>query len=205
MERCAGCTSAVRHFRNIPYAQAQRFEPPQRCTPGKACATPRGTVRSVHSRSRRSPGDGRVGRGAGRSLSDLERRRAGGERPARPVMVWFHGGAYVVGASSYEWYRPDALVREGDVVVVNVNYRLGVFGYLRMPGVAPGNLGVLDQIAALRWVRENIAAFGGDPGQVTLFGESAGAHSLVALMSAPETRGLFRRAIARARTSASAS
>jgi para-nitrobenzyl esterase len=66
----------------------------------------------------------------------------------RPVMVWLHGGAYVVGAGSLEWYRPDALVREGDVVVVNLNYRIGLFGYLRMEGVTPGNLGLLD-----RWRR----------------------------------------------------
>jgi para-nitrobenzyl esterase len=110
-------------------------------------------------------------------------------------MVWFHGGAYIVGSGSSEWYRADQLVTEGDVVVVNVNYRLGVFGYLRLEGVSPGNLGLLDQIAALRWVAKNIAAFGGDPAQVTVFGESAGGHSVAALMSSSETRGLFRRAI----------
>jgi para-nitrobenzyl esterase len=116
------------------------------------------------------------------------------ERP-RPVMLWLHGGAYVIGAGSYEWYRPDSIVNEGDVVVVNVNYRLGVFGYARVEGVSPGNLGLLDQVVALRWVAKNIAAFGGDPAQVTVFGESAGAHSIAALLSIPEARGLFRRAI----------
>lgn len=113
----------------------------------------------------------------------------------RAVMVWFHGGAYVVGASSYAWYRPDALVREGDVVVVTVNYRVGLFGYLYSPGLSPGNLGLLDQLAALRWIQKNIAAFGGDPSCVTVFGESAGGHSIAAMLACPEAKGLFRRAI----------
>jgi para-nitrobenzyl esterase len=110
-------------------------------------------------------------------------------------MVWLHGGAYVVGAGSSDWYRPTALVEEGDVVVVRANYRLGIFGYLKMPGVSPANLGVLDHMAALRWVQRNIAAFGGDPSRVTVFGESAGAHAIATLMSTAETQGLFRRAI----------
>jgi para-nitrobenzyl esterase len=80
-------------------------------------------------------------------------------------------------------------------VVVNVNYRLGVLGFLRAPGVSPGNLGLLDQIAALRWVQQNIGAFGGDPRCVTLFGESAGGHAIAALLSSAETHGLFQRAI----------
>jgi len=80
-------------------------------------------------------------------------------------------------------------------VVVRANYRLGVFGFLEMPGVSRGNLGILDQIAALRWVQRNIAAFGGDPAEVTVFGESAGGHSIATLMAAPEGRGLFRRGI----------
>jgi para-nitrobenzyl esterase len=113
----------------------------------------------------------------------------------RPVMVWLHGGAYVIGASSHDWYQPAAIVTEGDVVVVRANYRLGVFGFLGMPGVSAGNLGILDQMAALRWVQRNIAAFGGDPDQVTLFGESAGGHSIAALMASPDARDLFRRAI----------
>ena len=94
------------------------------------------------------------------TLSVSTPRADGGQRP---VMVWLHGGAYVVGSGSSDWYRPGALIREGDVVVVRVNYRLGVFGYLKMPGVSPANLAVMDQIAALRWVQRNIAAFGGDP------------------------------------------
>jgi para-nitrobenzyl esterase len=186
------------HFRNIPYAQAPRFGLPEPPPPwrGTRDATRHGPV-CPQEPSPITPVMGEpspaVQDEACLSLSVTVPARPGA---ARPVMLWLHGGAYAVGGASYEWYRPDALVREGDVIVVAPNYRLGVFGYLRAPGVTPGNLGLLDQIAALRWVRDNIAAFGGDPERITLFGPSAGAHSIVALMSAPETRGLFHRAIA---------
>jgi para-nitrobenzyl esterase len=113
----------------------------------------------------------------------------------RPVLVWIHGGAYVSGASSRPIYDPSTIVREGDVVVVTLNYRLGAEGFAVIEG-APANRGLLDQIAALSWVRENIASFGGDPDQVTVFGESAGAGSIAALLAMPAARGLFRRAIA---------
>jgi para-nitrobenzyl esterase len=125
--------------------------------------------------------------------------RAPGARK-RPVLVWIHGGAFVVGASSLPTYDGGPLCELGDVVVVTLNYRLGSFGFLwfgedaERLDAAP-NLALLDQLAALRWVRENIAAFGGDPEDVTLFGESAGATSVCALLVAPAARGLFRRAI----------
>jgi len=120
----------------------------------------------------------------------------------RPVMVWFHGGAFVVGASSAPTYRGYDFVRRGEVVYVSVNYRLGALGYLDFSGYGTAerpiesNLGLRDQIAALEWVRDNIAAFGGDPDQVTIFGESAGAISVTTLMTVPSARGLFHRAIA---------
>src|SRR5918997_2241305 len=120
----------------------------------------------------------------------------------RPVMVWFYGGAFVVGASSAPTYRGYDFVRRGDVVYVSVNYRLGALGYLDFSGYGTperpveSNLGLRDQIAALEWVRDNIAAFGGDPDQVTIFGESAGAISVTTLMTVPSARGLFHRAIA---------
>jgi para-nitrobenzyl esterase len=117
-----------------------------------------------------------------------------------PVMVWLHGGALIFGTGGLPLYDGVALARQG-VVVVTLNYRLGPLGFFVHPAIereAPGgavNFGLLDQIAALRWVQRNIAAFGGDPGQVTLFGQSAGAQSVLALMSSPLSRGLMQRAI----------
>ena len=117
----------------------------------------------------------------------------------RPVMVWFHGGAWMSGASSLPVYSGAELARAGGVIVVGVNYRLGVLGYLDvkgMPGSGTGaNFGLLDHVAALRWVKDNIAAFGGDPGNVTLFGQSAGGGSIASLLEMPEAVPLFRRAI----------
>lgn len=119
-----------------------------------------------------------------------------------PVMVWIHGGSLVDGASSMSLYNGSELARKG-AVVVSINYRLNVFGYFAHPRLsaesshhASGNYGVTDQIQALKWVRENIAAFGGDPNNVTIFGESAGAYSVVQLLVSPLSKGLFHRAIA---------
>jgi para-nitrobenzyl esterase len=130
-----------------------------------------------------------------------------GER--RPVMVWIHGGSFVSGSGSSGLYRGGTLAREGDVVVVTINYRLGLLGFLAHPALAGsgpswpggeewsgyGNWGLADQVAALHWVHDHIADFGGDPGNVTLFGESAGAMSVVALLAVPEAAGLFHRSI----------
>ncbi|HXM58233.1 MAG TPA: carboxylesterase family protein [Candidatus Dormibacteraeota bacterium] len=111
-----------------------------------------------------------------------------------PVMVWIHGGAFVAGSGAVPWYDGSAFARDG-IVCVTINYRLGVEGFASIEG-APPNRGLLDQVAALEWVRDNIAGFGGDPDNVTIFGESAGAMSVGTLLSLPRTRGLFRRAIA---------
>jgi para-nitrobenzyl esterase len=119
----------------------------------------------------------------------------------RPVLVWLHGGAFVTGSGSSPMCNGAPLARRGDIVVVTINYRLGLFGYLRGIHVCgdalptSGNEGLLDQIAALRWVQDEIAAFGGDPEQVTVAGQSAGARSIAAMLAMPETRGLFQRAI----------
>ncbi|MEH1168251.1 carboxylesterase family protein [Micromonospora sp. CPCC 205539] len=113
----------------------------------------------------------------------------------RPVLVWLHGGSYRSGAGSWDRYRTDRLAREGDVVVVSVNSRLGALGYLRAPGISPGNLGLLDQIEALRWVRDNAADLGGDPGNVTVVGQSSGAHSVACLLGVAQARPLFRRVV----------
>ncbi|MBR7828871.1 carboxylesterase family protein [Actinospica sp. MGRD01-02] len=111
-----------------------------------------------------------------------------------PVMVGIHGGAYKLGYSGSPGYDARRIASAGNVVVVSLNYRLGVEGFARIEG-APANRGLLDQVAALTWVQENIAAFGGDPDQVTVFGESAGAGSIAALLAMPSARGLFHRAI----------
>ena len=110
-----------------------------------------------------------------------------------PVLVWIPGGAYAIGTSSLPEYD-GARLAGGGAVVVTVNYRLGVEGFLQIAG-APANRGLLDQIAALQWVRDNIRHFGGDPDQVTVFGESAGGGSVAALLAMPPAAGLFRRAI----------
>ena len=118
-----------------------------------------------------------------------------------PVMVWIYGGGYGAGAASEPRQDGENLARKG-VVVVSMNYRLGVFGFLVHPELAKesghassGNYGLMDQTAALEWVRKNIAAFGGDPGKVTIFGESAGSFSVSAQMASPLAQGLFQRAI----------
>ena len=111
-----------------------------------------------------------------------------------PVMVWIHGGAFVNGSGAVPTYDGSRFARDG-VVCVTINYRLGVEGFASLAG-APANRGLLDQVAALEWVRDNVAAFGGDPDDVTIFGESAGAMSVTSLLSMPRASGLFRRAIA---------
>ena len=118
--------------------------------------------------------------------------RADGKR--RPVFFWIHGGGFTAGSGGQALYDGGALAERGDVVVVTINYRLGALGYLSLPG-AEANLGQLDQIAALRWTRANIAAFGGDPEQVTIAGESAGGMAVATLLGMPAARGLFRAAI----------
>ncbi|MHC3003479.1 carboxylesterase/lipase family protein [Gordonia sp. GN26] len=120
----------------------------------------------------------------------------------RPVMVFIHGGAFILGTAATPLYDAAFLARAQDVVVVTIQYRFGPFGFLDLSQFATDdrpfdtNAGLRDQIAALRWVQENIAAFGGDPGNVTVFGESAGGSSVLALLSAPEATGLFHHAIA---------
>lgn len=116
----------------------------------------------------------------------------------RPVMVWIHGGGMATGASSQ--YDPTKLVREGDVVIVSLNYRLSIFGFFSHPAInaeghKSGNYGIMDQQLALKWVQDNIEAFGGDASNVTIFGESAGGMSVCAHLASPQSAGLFHRAI----------
>ena len=119
----------------------------------------------------------------------------------RPVMVWLHGGAWANCAGTAPGFDGTHLARGGDVVVVTINHRLNVFGYINLGDKDPrfadaGNAGVLDMVAALRWVRDNATAFGGDPGNVTIFGQSGGAAKVTALMGLPAAKGLFHKAIA---------
>jgi para-nitrobenzyl esterase len=114
----------------------------------------------------------------------------------RPVLVWLHGGAWITGAGSLDWYDGARLAREGDIVCVGVNYRLGALGWLHRPGIADADAGgISDMVTALAWVRDNIAAFGGDPNCVTVMGQSAGATSIGRLLMLPEAQALFHRAI----------
>lgn len=117
----------------------------------------------------------------------------------RPVMVWIHGGAFSTGSGRTPWYSGHNFARDG-IVVVTINYRLNAFGFLRLDALfdgleQTGTLGIQDQIAALEWVRDNIANFGGDPSNVTIFGESAGGMSVGTLLSSPKAKGLFAKAI----------
>ncbi|WP_433758843.1 carboxylesterase/lipase family protein [Nocardia sp. CA-135398] len=120
----------------------------------------------------------------------------------RPVLVFIHGGGYLIGTSALGLYSGARLVVGGDVIVVSLNYRLGAFGYVDFSEFSTperpfdSNLGLRDQVAALEWVQRNIAAFGGDPENVTIFGESAGAHAVLALLATPAAAGLFHRGIA---------
>ena len=119
----------------------------------------------------------------------------GTDDAARPVMVWIHGGAFTLGSGSDGLYDGAMLASRGDVVVVTINYRLGALGFLHLPALEESNFGMRDQVAALRWVRDNIDSFGGDPGNITIFGESAGGMSVSSLMGSPEATGLFHKAI----------
>lgn len=119
----------------------------------------------------------------------------------RPVMFWCHGGAFISGSGSSPWYDGSNLSRKGDVVVVTINHRLGAFGYLHLGDIggedfaSSGNAGMLDIVAALEWVRDNIASFDGDPANVTIFGESGGGAKVSVLMAMPAAHGLFHKAI----------
>ncbi|MHA6758176.1 carboxylesterase/lipase family protein [Streptacidiphilus sp. PAMC 29251] len=120
---------------------------------------------------------------------------------SRPVLIWIHGGGFVSGSGSLPIYAGDTFARDGDLVVVTINYRLAALGYLHFGSEhggsdsEPGNVWLTDQIAALRWVRDNIAAFGGDPGNITVAGQSGGAFSTAALAAHPQSNTLFHRAI----------
>ena len=200
VETAAGRVRGVREgsltaFRGIPYACADRFAAPGpvRPWPGvRDASTPGPAAPQPASRLERVMGRFEMPQSEEECLT-LNVWAPPGD--ARPVLVFLHGGGFTSGSGGLDWYSGTELAAQGDLVVVTLNYRLGVLGFLRLPGVSDGNLGLLDQLAALHWVRDNIAAFGGDPGNVTVAGQSAGAQSILALLSGGRARGLFRRAI----------
>ncbi|WP_331225763.1 carboxylesterase family protein [Mycobacterium asiaticum] len=183
--------------RGIPYATASRFGAPVPAPPhtDDLDATRRGPV-CPQLPSRLEFVTGPVVAGVPqREQCQVLSVTAPSDAQGRPVMVWFHGGAYVSGSGEAPKYDPDALVAEGRVVVVTVTYRLGIFGYLNLDADGDANLGLRDQIMALHWVQHNIAAFGGDRSRVTIFGQSAGGDSVLSLILSDGTAGLFHRAI----------
>ncbi|MGC1780867.1 MAG: carboxylesterase family protein [Xanthobacteraceae bacterium] len=187
-------------FRGVSYAAAPvvelRFAPPRPVTAwsGVHDATSDGPI-APQARSRLAHIMGEFERQQSEDCLTLNIWTPAADKAKRPVLIWIHGGAYSSGAGSLSWYAGDRLATNGDVVAVSINYRLGALGFLYLPGVSGGNLGLLDQMAALRFVRDNIAAFGGDPDNVTVVGQSAGAASIAMLMTMPAAHGLFRRAI----------
>ena len=201
--------AGIRSFRGVPFAAPPvgllRFRPPEEPEPwgGVRDATRVGPV-ARQPRPVTLPGPFRGLLGGGVQSEDcltLNVWTPGTDGARRPVLVWIHGGAFVLGSGSSPIYSGRRLARRGDAVVVTLNYRLGAFGFahlglLGVPGAEDVvNLGLQDQLAALRFVRDHIAAFGGDPGNVTIFGESAGAMSVGTLLGTPAARPLVARAI----------
>src|SRR5262245_10761453 len=204
-----GSLPEVRVFKGIPFAAPRigdlRWRPPQ---PAKKWDGVRAADKfSANCMQRQAGGGGFPPYGGDRSATEMSEdclylnvyTTAASPNDKRPVMVWIHGGAYTSGAGAI--YQGEDLARKG-VVVVTVNYRLGVFGFLAHPELtkessnhSSGDYAFLDQIAALKWVQKNIAAFGGDPSRVTIFGESAGSWSVNNLVATPLAKGLFQRAI----------
>lgn len=192
-------------FRGIPFAAPPvgdlRFRATQPVPPWTEVldATSDGAISYQDRPSKLSAISGPVGSGPmSEDCLTLNICTPGADGEKRPVLVWLHGGAFLAGAGSVPGYRGAALARNGDIVVVSVNYRLGVLGFLYAPELSPdtpANFGILDQAEALRWVRDNIAAFGGDPGQVTLAGQSAGAMSCALHLGRPESARLFQQVI----------
>jgi para-nitrobenzyl esterase len=202
-----GRAAGVRVYRGIPYAAAPagplRWKPPEPAAswdgvrpalaPGNACPQPAYPTNGIYGASPPPIGEDCL------NLNIWTPAKTADDR--LPVMVWIHGGSFVHGTGAAIGYDGENLARHG-VIVVTINYRLGVFGLLALPELtaesphhSSGNYTLLDQIAALQWVQRNIAAFGGDRARVTIFGESAGAGSVNVLMASPLGAGLFSRAI----------
>jgi para-nitrobenzyl esterase len=201
------CEDGVLVFRGIPFARPPlgplRFAPPQEVEPwpGVRDATRYGPA-AVQTTDMIGPIVGFDQPMGAEDCLTLNVWTPATDGARRPVMVWIHGGAFTIGSGSQRVFDSATLARRGDTVIVTINYRLGAFGFLRLSDTpigralpASGNEGLLDQIAALEWVRREIARFGGDPGKVTIFGESAGSISCSLLLTMPRARGLFHQAI----------
>ncbi|MFK4266261.1 carboxylesterase/lipase family protein [Streptomyces milbemycinicus] len=191
-------------FRGIPYAASPvgelRFAPP-RPHPGwtgvreavqAGPAVPQAASRLEQVMGRRVP-DWNEDGSLTVNVHTPQRALTGGQ--PRPVLVWWHGGGFTSGSGGWDWYDGGRLAALGDIVVVTANYRVGPLGYLYLPQIGAANLGPQDQAAVLRWVKNNIASFGGDPRNVTVGGQSAGAYSALSLALDPQTTGLVDRVL----------
>jgi para-nitrobenzyl esterase len=194
-------------FRGVPYAAPPtgklRWLPPQPIIPwnGVRPANKFGAIAPQNE----MPGAESIGLDINESQDEdclfLNVWTRGLDRKRRPVMIWIHGGAFIIGSGSQTTYRSHNLVARKDLVLVTINYRLGALGFMNLKEATGGQIpatgceGLLDQIAAIEWTRNNIEAFGGDPENITVFGESAGAMSIADLMAMPAAQGKFQKAI----------
>ena len=193
--------AGVAVFRNVPYAEPPvgrlRFQPPAQgpSWSGERDASRHGAIApQPPSRLRAAMGD--FSHPQSEDCLAVTVWTPAADQARRPVLLWLHGGAFMSGAGSLPWYSGASMAHRGNMVVVGVNYRLGALGFMHLPGVSAANLGLQDQFCALDWVSRNITAFGGDPDNITVAGQSAGGFSVLAMLALPRVRAQFRRAIA---------